>query len=259
MARVSLEGGVVVFARKRSAVDARLAVPMWSQLVSELRGNIERGEYTDQFPTQTEIRKEFGVSLATVRQAVSVLSQEGYIRSIQGRGTFVIAKNPHDSILSQRFSLAEQFAQEGISDEAVVLVAESVKRDKLPAEVRNLIDKDCVHIERLRGLPDRPMAHEQVWLIEELGGPLLERDLGAGSLYDLLAQGPGESLTSGRDEVTATLLEEEDSQVLKVPPATPTLVITRVSFSGDRVAEYRRTLLAPSRMRFVSTWQRGGS
>lgn len=238
-------------------MDPHLPTPLWSQLASELRSKIERGEYRDQFPTQSEIRKDFRVSLATVRQAVSALSQEGYIRSIQGRGTFVVARNPHDSMLSRRFSLAQQFAQEGIADEAVVLVAEVVKGDQLTSEVRAFMESDCVHIERLRGMPERPIAYEQVWLEYGLGQKLLDKNLQVGSLYDLLGADVGDALTSGRDEVGATLLSESDSQVLKVSKSSPTLVITRVSYADRRVVEYRKTLLAPSRVRFVSSWERG--
>jgi GntR family transcriptional repressor for pyruvate dehydrogenase complex len=44
----------------------------------------------DQLPTETEMAREFGVSRTVVREAIKALGGRGLIRSIPGKGTFVI-------------------------------------------------------------------------------------------------------------------------------------------------------------------------
>lgn len=56
-----------------------------------IRQNLENGDWKpgDQFPTEFELIDKYHVSRATVREAVASLVQEGLLRRVQGRGTFV--------------------------------------------------------------------------------------------------------------------------------------------------------------------------
>ncbi len=62
------------------------------QLVrNKLEQAIKNGEYSvgSQLPPQNELAKQFNVSLLTIRQALSLLEEEGLISREQGRGTFI--------------------------------------------------------------------------------------------------------------------------------------------------------------------------
>lgn len=61
------------------------------QIIDTLRHNIESGMYQpgDQFPTEMELAGEFGVSRGTLRRALQVLVDQGVLRRIAGKGTFV--------------------------------------------------------------------------------------------------------------------------------------------------------------------------
>ncbi len=66
-------------------------MPMYRQLASILRGKIERGEYRagEKFPSELELRREYGVGRDTARAAIALLRRDGSVVSFQGRGTFV--------------------------------------------------------------------------------------------------------------------------------------------------------------------------
>jgi len=72
-------------------------VPLYIQVASVLRQRIESGQWLpgEKISTLEELESEFQVARVTVRQAVDVLSEEGLLRALQGRGTFV-AKNAQD-------------------------------------------------------------------------------------------------------------------------------------------------------------------
>ena len=71
---------------------AKGAAPLYSQLETILREQIESGEYTkgDVFPTEKMLMEQYQVSRVTVRQACAALINDGYIKSSRGIGTVVI-------------------------------------------------------------------------------------------------------------------------------------------------------------------------
>lgn len=61
------------------------------RIYDEVRGRIDSGALTvgAQIPSLRELAETFGVAQVTVRHALSVLEDEGFVRREQGRGTFV--------------------------------------------------------------------------------------------------------------------------------------------------------------------------
>ncbi len=66
-------------------------VPRYRQIEAAIRDQIWSGELVagDQVPSEDELTRMFGVSRATVRQALAMLEQDGLIFREVGRGTFV--------------------------------------------------------------------------------------------------------------------------------------------------------------------------
>ena len=58
-------------------------------------GEVQQGE---KLPSQHEMAKQYGVSLTTLRSAVDLLEQRGFVRSAHGLGTFARAPEPGDGI-----------------------------------------------------------------------------------------------------------------------------------------------------------------
>jgi len=79
----------------RSTALLRNDIPLYRQLDAILRDQIAGGQMQpgDRFPTEAELCARFGVSRATVRQALDALTQEGWIDRTPGRGTFL--RTPH--------------------------------------------------------------------------------------------------------------------------------------------------------------------
>ena len=69
------------------------AVPLYQQVMDDLKGEIARGVYAagSRIPSEMELAKSYGVGRITVRRAIEELSRAGYLNRQQGRGTFVCA------------------------------------------------------------------------------------------------------------------------------------------------------------------------
>ena len=69
------------------------AVPLYQQVMDDLKGEIARGVYPagSRIPAEMELAKSYGVGRITVRRAIEELSRAGYLNRQQGRGTFVCA------------------------------------------------------------------------------------------------------------------------------------------------------------------------
>ena len=65
--------------------------PLYSQVREILQKRIADGVYLqgDLIPSESELAQEFGTSISTIRQAISMLSADGALIKKQGRGTFV--------------------------------------------------------------------------------------------------------------------------------------------------------------------------
>lgn len=64
---------------------------VWEQLYELLRARIEDGTYRPRYPIPsiTQLEQEFEVARTTVRRVLRILKDEGYLRAISGKGTFV--------------------------------------------------------------------------------------------------------------------------------------------------------------------------
>ena len=67
------------------------STPLYMQLATVLRGQIERGEWKpdQKIPSENELNRMYGISRLTARQVLAQLVSEDLLFRVQGKGTFV--------------------------------------------------------------------------------------------------------------------------------------------------------------------------
>lgn len=85
-------------------LDRRSGLPLYLQLIDRLEAMIEQRALRpgDQVPSEPEIEQRYGVSRATVRQALSHLEAEGIVERHQGKGTYVAPDAPITPVAAYR-------------------------------------------------------------------------------------------------------------------------------------------------------------
>lgn len=70
--------------------------PLYEQIKDQIKTQIISGELAagDQLPSMRYLAKELRISVITTKRAYDDLEQEGFIVSVQGKGSFVAAQNP---------------------------------------------------------------------------------------------------------------------------------------------------------------------
>lgn len=70
-------------------------LPRCVSVYNRLFSMIAEGEFTEEkLPTEPELAKQMGVSRTTLRQALSLLQEDGMIKNIQGKGNFILRTSP---------------------------------------------------------------------------------------------------------------------------------------------------------------------
>lgn len=71
--------------------------PLYLQVREKLLARIDTGNYRsgDTIPSESVLAEEFGTSISTIRQAISMLADDGLLIKKQGKGTYVSEQKTH--------------------------------------------------------------------------------------------------------------------------------------------------------------------
>ncbi len=240
-----------------ATLDRSSPLPLWAQIVEDLRRRLLRGEFEAHFPTDEELTRDYEVSRQTVREAVRRLTAEGLVVRQRGRGSSValpVLEQPLHSL----YSLASAVRASGVEERSEVIAAE---RRPATAEVAAALDLDTgaevVFIERLRIAGAEPIALDRSWLPAEQAGQLLDADLSTGGLYELLAAHCALRVTGGRERIRPVIPEPSDRRLLRLPPKTAAFSIDRLVLAGDLPVEWRKSLIRGDRYSLIARWPAG--
>ncbi len=89
--------------------------PIYEQIYSQIKGAILRGEAKegDALPSIRALAKELRISVITTKRAFDDLERDGFICSVQGKGSFVAARNK-ELIREEHLKQAEEKFAEGL-------------------------------------------------------------------------------------------------------------------------------------------------
>jgi GntR family transcriptional regulator len=227
-----------------------LAVPLYHQLRIVLSERLRRGDWkpNERLPSEDELVEHFGVSKATVRQALRDLAQAGLVRREQGRGTFAadqrIQFGPR-----QLTSFTEEMTHLGLQTGSVVLAWEIRPAEELVACALQLQEGAPIYLlRRLRLAGGEPMGIQTAYLDSTLAPGLLAYDFAERSLYKTLEEQYGLHIDHARQKHFAVALNGAEAELLRAPEGSPALAGERLTFlRGGRPLELTHSMMRGDR------------
>lgn len=234
-------------------VDRGSPIPLWSQVLEDLRARLADGEFDDRFPTDQELMDSYGVSRHTARDAVRRLADEGLVDRERGRGTFVRSRSIEQP-LGALYSLFQSIEAQGFEQRSRVLTLEERTDAEAAAVLGVATDEPLIFLERVRLCDDEPIAVDCSWLAASIASPLLGVDFSHTSLYRELAGRCGVAPTQGRERIEPVLPTEAQRQLLGIGRRQSVFAIERLALAGDRPLEWRHSVVRGDRFAFVARW-----
>lgn len=226
--------------------------PKWQQVLEDLERRIEAGDISDRFPTDRELVETYGVSRHTVREAVRRLRTRGVIERHRGRGSFVRGREFTQPV-GALYSLFRAVEETGRDQRSEVLAFDEAKDPDAARRLGLPEDAVLVRLERLRSADDEPLALDVVWLPEDIGRPLLGIDFTHTALYDELDRRCDVRLTGGDEVIEAVVPDADLRAALDLDPDEAVFRVERRGRVGERVVEFRVTLIRGRRFSLAAT------
>lgn len=226
---------------------------LYLTIVKSLKNRIHKGEYRpgDMLDSEAAFMKEYNASRMTIRKSLSLLSSEGYIYSVPGKGSFVCT--PETNLFQFHFNKYDDL---GAPIEEVKLISVQVKKGELDVKLRlkQGIGDKTVEAKRLLSCVNGPMALEYIYFTYVPNMPVVEERLKfanhLASVEKKLAFSIEKKMTLNIDRAN-----EDLAKWLQCKEGTPLVLLEEIVTNSEdqTVVSFTRFFALPAYINFEAT------
>lgn len=206
-----------------------MAKPVHKNLYESIRKKILNQEFKvgDLLPSENDYCKSLQVTRPTVRQALTKLEADGFIKKHKGKGSIVQAPKLGLGILSITGTSGATNSQDLVTRVIKKPILESWPQPFMFALTDLEINKGCLVLERLRSIKNHPVIFETTYFLNgELAG-FKEIDFAKNSLFDVLRKKYDINVIGGEQKIKAIKAFGDVSELLQVEMDSPVLHLER--------------------------------
>ena len=232
--------------------------PRFLQVVRIIMAEIDEGNWLphEKIPTERELCEQLGISRATIRRAIEILTDRFYLYRVQGRGTFVCPRELREFRKTSGMGFREHAINRGQVPSQEILGLEFVPvSDKIRKKlIVNGNQKKVQKLVRLFSLDDQLDSINTSYLGLPDGEAITVAELEeTGSLYTLLRKKYNYVPYITCQELIAMKAEPWVASLLDIEPGYPVSYIEGVVWTLDRtVMEYVEIYRGDKTMRYQS-------
>ncbi len=215
----------------------------YEKILEDIEKDIFSGKYneTKKLPKEEELVNIYNVSRTTVRKAISVLVNKGYVYQVQGSGIFIRENGIKGGYLSLESlkGLTRDYPDKKI--ETKVLNLELIEASKDIAEKMKCEEGSLVYyLERVRIVDGVPFSIERTYFNKKLI-PYLSEEIAKKSIYSYIINDLGLTIGFADKVISADKLSKLDADLFGLEENDPNLVIDGIEFlsTGDVFAVSR--------------------
>ncbi|MDF0728223.1 trehalose operon repressor [Cytobacillus sp. S13-E01] len=203
-------------------------------------------------PSENELTDLHGTSRETIRKALNLLSQNGYIQKVRGKGSLVIDINKFDFPVSGLVSFKELAQKMANKTRTIVNELSLTKPDQYIKQQLNISSNQHVwKVVRTREIDGTKVILDKDFLIEDFV-PSLTREICGDSIYNYVENELNLTISFARKEIVVVEPTDEDRELLDLEGFHNVVVIKNYVYLDDaRQFQYTESRHRPDKFRFV--------
>ncbi|GAA4382609.1 GntR family transcriptional regulator [Tsukamurella soli] len=197
-----------------------------------IRQTIVDGGFDGGLPSDDTLAREFRVSRNTVRAALALLREEGWIDRAPRLGT-TVAQRTVDHRLDSLRGLKETLTGYGEVRNTVRVATVLVPPPVVARKLELAADEPVVYLERLRHLDGETISLDLTYLASDIGVALLKQDLETNDVFPLIERVAGRPLGDADLSLTAAAADAHSAATLDIAAGAPILLLERLTRLDD--------------------------
>lgn len=223
-------------------------------IYDELAEKIQSGalKANELLPSENELAQKYHASRETIRKALKLLSEHGYIQKVQGKGSIVLDVTkinfPISGLVSFR-ELADKMGTRAKTD--VILLKDQLMTEEMQGHFQLAQPEQIWNVIRVREIDRERIILDKDCLLASFI-PDLTKAICERSLYAYLENDLGLSISFAKKEITVEAPTDEDRQLLDLE-GYDTIVVVRshVYLDDATLFQYTESRHRPDKFRFV--------
>lgn len=223
-------------------------------IYEEIAKQIQEGHYPAKtiLPSENEFADSYQTSRETIRKALNLLAQNGFIQKIRGKGSLVLDLKRHQFPISGLVSfkeLAENMggkAETSVQDFTLELAGREIAK-----ELHVDDDEKVWKVTRVRQIDGERMILDKDFLVERLV-PGLTRENCKNSIFEYIEKQLEKKISFAKKEFTVEEPNEEDRRLLDMEGYHAIVVVKNYIYFDDATQfQYTESRHRPDKFRFV--------
>ena len=224
--------------------------PIYRQIVKD----IERGHYKTNtiLPSENDLSKAFDTSRETIRKALNLLAQNGYIQKIKGKGSVVLDVKKMSFPVSGLVSFKELQQSLGRNTKTIVYDFGLIHPDEfLQKQLQAKPDAEVWKVIRSREIQGERVILDRDFLLKEYV-PLLTKEICEHSIFEYLEQELGLQISFAKKEIVVESCTDEDRAFLDIEGFDHIVVVKNYVYLEDAsLFQYTESRHRLDKFRFV--------
>lgn len=220
-------------------------------LMKRIKQKIDDGDYNpgDKILSEREMSAKYGINRMAVKNAIAKLVEEGYLKTIHGKGTFVVKTMKRN--LETLTGLSASIKGGGLVPSSKIIIQGVVSGFTEMNSKLELGNEDRLYrILRLRLANGIPIALEDTYIPFDLFPDIEEHNFEIVSLFEYMEH-KGITITDSPQSLTIEKLNDRESKYLGVEPNTAVFAFLYVHKDiNGRIVEYTKSYTLGENTRF---------
>ncbi|WP_086348602.1 trehalose operon repressor [Candidatus Enterococcus clewellii] len=226
----------------------------FNEIFLDLEKKILAGEYPAHtlLPSENQLIQVYGVSRETIRKALNLLLNAGYIQKKQGKGSIVLDLNRFDFPIAGLTSYKELQETQRIPSETIVRVLEEVPvTEKLNEKTAWTVGEMAWKLIRQRKIDGEIAILDKDYLLQSVV-PELPEERAQDSIYEYFENDLKLAISYAQKEITVEPVTQEMQELMTLHGDSHVVVVRSLVYLEDTTCfEYTESIHRLDKFRFI--------